>query len=63
MLRGMWVIMAVLISCTTQAQEAREKLDAEAGRLTLNDPLQGTFRATLTSSDDQTDLHAQLFSP
>ena len=51
MLRAMCVMTAVLVACVAQAQ-----------RVTLNDPLQGQFRATQTSSEDQTDIAVTVYN-
>ncbi len=62
MLRAMWVTMAVVMACSAQAQTPREQLGAEAGTLALNDPLKGTFRATQTTADDQTDVAVTVYN-
>ena len=51
MLRAMCVMTAVLVACVAQAQ-----------RVTFNDPLQGQFRATQTSSEDQTDIAVTVYN-
>ncbi len=62
MLRAMWVTMAVVMACAAQAQTPRQQLGVEAGRLDLDDPLEGKLTATQTSVDDQTDIAVTVYN-